>query len=123
MAVTISELIGKRDEIKSKKNNLYELETSIGDIVVKIPTTQIVSDAWEINDNMQSNQLLILESVINPNLKDRELQEAYGCAEPIDIVPALFQSGEISRIASTLLKLAGFNNDVKSKLYKEIKNS
>ena len=123
MAVTISELIGKRDEIKSKKNNLYELETSIGDIVVKIPTTQIVSDAWEINDNMQSNQLLILESVINPNLKDRELQEAYGCAEPIDIVPALFQSGEISRIASTLLKLAGFNGDIKSKLYKEIKNS
>ena len=35
MAISINELIGKRDEIKAKKNNLYELETSIGDIVAR----------------------------------------------------------------------------------------
>ncbi len=122
MAISINELIGKRDEIKAKKNNLYELETSIGDIVARVPSSQIIADAWDMSDNMEGNQLLILECVVSPNLKDRELQKAYECVEPIDIVPALFQSGEISRIASALLKLAGFTGDIKSKLYKETKN-
>lgn len=122
MAVSIEELIGKRDEIKSKKGNLYELETSIGDIVARIPSKQIVSDAWNMSSNMEGNQYIILESVISPNLKDRELQNAYGCVEPIDIVPALFQVGEISRIAAALLKEAGFSGDIKAKLYKETKN-
>ena len=122
MAISVSELIGKRDEIKNKKGNLYELETSIGNIVAKIPSTKVVTDAFDMSSNMEGNQLLILECVISPNLKDKELQQAYECVEPIDIVPALFQSGEISRIASALLKVAGFTEDVKIKLFKETKN-
>ena len=122
MAVTINELISKRDEIRAKKNNLYELETSIGTIVAKMPSSKIVADAWNLDDNMEGNQLLILECVVNPNLKDKELQRAYGCAEPLDIVAEIFEVGEISGIASELLKLAKFNGDIKSKIYKEVKN-
>lgn len=123
MAISVSELIGKRDEIKTKKGNLYELETSIGNIVAKIPSTKIVTEAFDMSSNMEGNQFIILECVISPNLKDKELQQAYECVEPIDIVPALFASGEISRIASALLKVAGFTEDVKIKLFKETKNS
>lgn len=123
MAVSVADLIAKREEITAKKKNLFALETSIGDIIIKIPSVQVIADAWDMRNNVEGNQLLILECVIQPNLKDRELQNAFGCAEPIEIVPALFNSGEINRIAAVILDKAGFNENIKAKLYKEVKNS
>ena len=123
MAVSVSELIGKKDEIKAKKNNLYEFETSIGSFIFRVPTKDIISDAFDLKDSIETNQSLILECAVNPNLKDKELQKAYGCFEPTDIVPAIFQTGEIARIADTLLVLAGYKRDkIAYKLYKDVKN-
>ena len=122
MAVTIAELIGKKDEIKAKKNALYELETSIGDIVVKLPTSAIVADAWAMTNTMEANKFIIFNCVIEPNLKDKQLLETYDCLEPIDVVAAIFQVGEISRMATVLMNLAGFNGEIGHKLHKEVKN-
>ena len=122
MAVTIADLIAKKDEIKAKKSECFALDTSVGDIIVKLPSLKIMADVWDMRNLAESNQLLILECVIQPNLKDKELQDAYGCFEPLDIVSAIFETGEISRIAGTILDKAGFNRSIKSKLYKEIKN-
>lgn len=122
MAVSVADLIAKREEIAAKKKNLFALETSIGDIVIKIPSSKIIADVWDMRSNVEGNQLLILDCVVQPNLKDKELQNAYGCVEPIDIVPALFNSGEITRIAAVILDKAGFNENIKAKLYKEVKN-
>ncbi len=123
MAVTIAELIGKKDEIRNKKNALYELETSIGDIVAKLPTSSTVADAWAMSNTMEGNKFLLFNCIIDPNLKDKQLQEAYDCLEPTDIVPAIFQVGEISRIASVLMERAGFGGDINYKIHKEVKNS
>ncbi len=124
MAVTIEELIAKRDEIKAKRQNLYELETSIGVVVARIPDNKLVADSWNMTDSMEGNKFIILNSVISPNLKDRELQKSFNCVEPIDIVPALFDAGEVSRIAGALLNLAGYKGEkIVPKLYKEVKNS
>lgn len=124
MAVTISELIAKKDEIKAQKSNLYDLETSIGIITVKMPSSKLVNDGWNLNDTLEGNKFLILESVVNPNLKDKELQKAFGCAEPTDIVAALFQAGEIPRIANALLNLAGFDGKViTKKLHSDLKST
>lgn len=124
MAVTIEELIGKKDEIKAKKKNLYDLETSIGDITIKVPSSKLIADTWNFKDSMEGNKYLIFESTVSPNFKDSELQKAYGCGEPIEIIPALFPAGEITRIASAILKLSGFDEPIKSKLHiqNEIKN-
>lgn len=123
MAISVEELIGKKDEIKAKKAGLYDLETSIGDITVKMPTSKIVADAWAFNSSMEGNIYLVLECTVAPNLKDSQLQKAYGVGEPTEIVPAVFQVGEITRIASTILELAGYKENIKFKIHNEIKNS
>ena len=123
MAVSISELIGKKDEIKAKKKNLYAFETSLGEFVFRVPSTEIISDAFELKSSLETNAYVIYECAVNPNLKDKELQKAYNCFEPTEIVNALFQTGEISRIADALFVLAGYTkNKLAYKLYEEIKN-
>jgi len=122
MAVTIAELIGKKDEIRAKKNAVYELETSIGDIIVKLPTSKIVADSWAIKNTMDANCFIIQSCVLEPNLNDKKLLEEFGVFDSIDVVREIFQVGEIPAIAGKLLNLAGFGEDINSKVHKDIKN-
>ena len=100
---------------------MYELETSIGNITCKLPTSVIVAEAWALTDNMESNKYVILNCVVEPNLKDKALLDAYECSTPLDIVACIFQPGEISRIATVLMNLAGFNTNISHKLIKTVK--
>ena len=43
-----------------------------------------------------------------PNLKDKELQKAYECTEPTDILEQIFTRGEIADISTFALEEAGF---------------
>ena len=124
MAITISELIDKKKDIQDKRKSLYDFETSLGDFTFRVPDSKLVADAWNLTDNFEGNCFLILNCAVDPNLKAGALQKEFGCAEPIDIVTELFQAGEISRIATTLLNLAGFSADkIAHKLHNDIKNS
>ena len=115
MAITIAELIKKRSDIQAKKEALYDLETSVGTITCSVPDAALVAEAWDMQDTSEGN------SCVEPNLHDRELQEAYNCVEPFDIVTEIFQAGEVAKIAGHLLKLAGFNSNVTSKLHQSVK--
>ena len=90
--------------------------------MVKLPTSAIVADAWAMTNTMEANKFIIFNCVIEPNLKDKQLLETYDCLEPIDVVAAIFQVGEISRMATVLMNLAGFNGEIGHKLHKEVKN-
>lgn len=122
MAISISELIAKRGDIKAAKAALYDLETSVGTITCRIPSADIVAESWDMQDTSDGNKNLVFHCCVEPNLRDKDLLEAYGCAEPFDIVTEIFQAGEVAKIAGHLLKLAGFNGNVTSKLHKKIKN-
>lgn len=122
MAVTISELISQKEAIRTRKSALYDVETSVGDIVCKLPDAALVAESWDMTSNAEGNKNLVYQCCIEPNLKDRELHKAFGVAEPFDVVEAIFMPGEIAKIAGHLLKLAGFNGNVTSKLHDAIKN-
>ena len=79
MAVTVADLIARREEIKNKRKDRYEIETSIGTIIVKQPTLRMIDDILKGQDNRQNDIELIFETVIEPNLKDKDLKQAYGC--------------------------------------------
>ena len=121
MAITIAELIKKRSDIQAKKEALYDLETSVGTITCRVPSADIVADSWDMQNTSDGNKNLVFECCVEPNLHDRELQEAYNCVEPFDIVTEIFQAGEVAKIAGHLLKLAGFNSNVTSKLHQSAK--
>jgi len=123
MAVTISELISRREELQTRKAELYDVETSIGTLVCRIPSAGLVSEAWDMKSTAEGNKYLVFQCVVEPNLKDKELQKAFKASEPFDVVTEIFLPGEVSKIAGHLLKLAGFEGNITSKIHSEVKNA
>lgn len=124
MAVaTIQELIARREAIAAKKKQLYELETSVGTIICRAPSAAILSEADSMSDRASdSNAYLVYNCVVEPDLRNSELQKAYNTFDPLDIVGAIFQTGEIARIAGKLVELAGYKGKIASKIHEQVKN-
>ena len=110
MAISVKDLIAKKEEIAAKKHATVDFVTSIGTVTVKKPTKSMVLESIE-RDN-DGDAYLILQQVVEPNLKDPELQAAYGCAEPLDIVEKIFMPGEITNLARAIMKTSGYGVDI-----------
>lgn len=61
-----------------------------------------------------ASQMFHVPVVKEPNLKDKELQDAFGCTSPMDIVEVIFKAGEIPQIAIECMKLAGYVGGVEA---------
>ena len=120
MAVSIKELIQQKEKIERKKQDKFDLETSIGVITVKQPTRSFVAETLALSEG--EDEYMILECVVEPKLKDRELQEAYECTEPTDIVGKLFLPGEMTAIATKIVQCAGYRKEIRAELHKMAKN-
>lgn len=114
--ITISDLIKNKEEIleaKTKKKTLdLHIESLDAVITISQPSKAMLRDAVDMGDN--GDKYIIYECTTEPNLKDSELQKAYGCANPIDIVDAVFAEGEVAQIAQEIINLGGFTNGVKA---------
>lgn len=120
--LTIQDLLKQKEDLKTKKNQTRELYVPSldGTIIVKMPTRDQCVTAMSM-DTSNGDVFVVYECVVSPNLKDKELQKEFGCAEPTDIVTELFQPGEITSIATELVDMAGYKNGVK-RVADEIKN-
>ena len=119
--VSIQDLIKKKKKIQARKNKLYDLEIpDFGTVTIKQPTISLIMEAQNMESN--SDQYIIYETFVSPNLKDKELQKEFECTEPTDIVNKIFKIGEIAYIGRAIMECAGFNKDVKYKLHEELKN-
>ena len=58
------------------------------------------------------DKYLCYECITEPNLKSKEVQDAFGCTEPMDVVDIIFEPGEIPQIAIECMKLAGYMGGV-----------
>jgi hypothetical protein len=65
-------------------------------------------------DSSRSDTHMTYNCVVEPNLKDEQLQKGFGCAEPTEIVDLLFKAGEITAISGHCLDMAGFGTGVKA---------
>lgn len=124
MAVTtIQELIAQREAIQKKRARLWELTTSVGTIVVKAPTAAMFAEADALDKTSDGNAYLVYNCTVEPNLANAELQKAYGVFEPMEVVGAIFEPGEVARIAGKLLELSGYSkNGILSKIHEDVKN-
>lgn len=118
--LTLSDLIQKKDQLKrsndeKKKKELY-LEQLDATITIEEPDVTLITESTELanDENYDGNgdEYLVYNVVVEPNLKDKELQKAYGCTEPIDIVRMIFSPGTIYGIAQEAMDLAGMNHKV-----------
>lgn len=120
MAVSVQDLIKKKDKILAKKKETFDLETSIGTITVQKISKSFAAEVFDLESG--SDEYCILNAVVAPDLKSKELQDAYGCIEPTDIVGKLFDPGEIPAVARKILSCAGYGKDIAAKIHRDVKN-
>lgn len=119
MSVSINELIAKREEIKARKSQKLTIETSLGEVVAKKPTTLLMTEALGLDGD--NDEYIVYNCIVEPNLKDKDLQKAYDCAEPMDIVGKLFEFGEIKAISTVLIESVGVGKKLGHAIFDEAK--
>lgn len=60
------------------------------------------------NDVIGAFKELVFNCVVEPNLKDKELQEKFSCVKEKDIVDKMFTLGELKGIADEIIKMSWF---------------
>ena len=91
--------------------------------------TEIQKDAIDLNkkggvsdvDLYAMQVLTVIDGVVEPSLKDKQLLEHFGAHTAKELVGKLFLSGELSDIASEISKLCGYDKD-QSEVDEEVKN-
>lgn len=68
------------------------------------------------------HELICVECLVDPNLKDVEFLDAAGLPDPTLLLYKCFLAGEIASIAENVLKLSGFDADIEEEI-EEVKNS
>jgi hypothetical protein len=113
--ITLQELMRRKEQMleakKQKKTKDLFVKSLNGAITIESPTAALARDAQEMENG---DAYLVYQCVKEPNLKSKELQEAFLCAEPMDIVEKIFEVGEIPQISVECLKLAGYIEGVKA---------
>lgn len=86
------------------KNDIHDFHDTTKNIDPNLPK----NEADELYGNAGYN--LVYSIVAEPNLRNKELQEAYGCKEPFEIVKKIFEEGETGDIMEFAFTKAGFKN-------------
>ena len=111
--LTLKDLIAKKEQVlngKKKTRDLY-IKSLDGVITIEKPSIETIVDATRIDSGVESDKYLVYNCIVEPNLRDKELQKAYGCIEPTDILK-IFEDGEISSIAKECMGFAGYSDSV-----------
>lgn len=120
--ITLTELIARKEQVLAAKNNAKKANIYVksldGEITVQAPSKALTAEAVEMSEG--GDEHLVYECVVEPDLHSEELQKAYGCTYPEEIVGMIFAPGEITPIALECMKLAGYVDGVK--FVEELKN-
>lgn len=125
--LNLAELIKEKAKYKlgeETKTAELTLERLNANIIIEIPDNALCMDALNHKDDetgKKADDYLVYTIMKEPNLKDKELQKAYGCEEPTDIVEQIFTRGEIADISTFALDAAGFKRGT-VKVVEELKN-
>ena len=101
--LTLDEMIRRSEQVKEakSKNKTKELyvESLDGTITITKPTRNQVNDAMNMDATLlQANGIAYSgvygKRVTEPPLKNKQLQQAYGCQDPLDILDKIFEPGE-----------------------------
>lgn len=126
--ITLELLLKRKEQMleakKTRKTAELYVKSLDGTITVTAPDRAIITDSADMGgeDGMMGDAYIVYQCVTDPSLKSKELQEAFECVEPLDIVEKIFLPGEISAIAKELLELAGYDQNGVRNVTDDIKN-
>lgn len=121
----LEQLIKNAERLKgNKKEKLYEIKINRfaemgieGTVKLKRPDTVLLTSYAERKNDIH---YLISESIVEPDLSNKELQEAFGAKTKIELVKRLFSSSEISDLDVLIGRIIRENRSVT--LVDDIKN-
>lgn len=124
--LTLTDLLKDKEKYQVKDDVTEDLfiQRLDASITIRKPERSLCIEAFQMaNDENQGGKAdpyLVYNIVVEPNLKDSQLQKEFKCVEPTDIVEKLFESGEIAYIAQVGLELSGYKNGIDK--VKDLKN-
>ncbi|RKD26683.1 hypothetical protein BEP19_15865 [Ammoniphilus oxalaticus] len=122
--LTVADLIKDKEKYQVKDDVTRELFIPrLGaSITIRKPERSLCIESIQMGngDDRDGDVFLAYSTIAEPNLKDPELQKAYKCVEPTDIVLKIFEPGEIPKIAQLALDLAGYGEQIK--VVEDLKN-
>ena len=115
--LTLAELLRRKEQMLESKKTKKTLDLYVKsiDAVITIsePDGALCRDANDMEAG-EGDKYLCYECIIEPNLKSKEVQDAFGCTVPMDVVDIIFAPGEIPQIAIECMKLAGYMGGVEA---------
>lgn len=115
--LTLAELLRRKEQMLEAKKTKKTLDLYIKSldavITIEEPSGALCRDANDMEPG-EGDKYMCYECIKEPNLKSQEAQEAFGCADPMDIVEYIFAPGEIPQIAIECMKLAGYMGGVEA---------
>ena len=111
-AKKLSEIMGEEIMLKFRALSGKEY-TSIASTAVRDKGGVDYSKAYDVN------ALMICEALMEPSLKDKELQKHFGVASPKDLAFLFFPGMELTVLADKVTKFSGFLEEDE---VKEVKN-
>ena len=113
--LTLAELLKRKEQMleskKTKKTIDLYVKSIDATVTIKEPDGALCRDANDMDAGV-GDKYLCYECITEPNLKSKEVQDAFGCTEPMDVVDIIFEPGEIPQIAIEWMKLAGYMGGV-----------
>ena len=123
--LTLSDLIVRKEQRESSKADYRDIKVeALGGMLTlkKLPLSQVLTmlDDQDENAGMKENLDFEVELIYKscPMLQNKELQEAYGCQEPYDIVLRVLDDnvGALAELASAVLDFYGMGDSIRDQL-------
>ncbi|MBQ2663910.1 MAG: phage portal protein [Clostridia bacterium] len=115
--LTLQELMRRKEQMLEAKKTKKTLDLYVKSIdaviTIEEPDGALCRDANDMEAG-EGDKYMCYECIKEPNLKSKEVQDGFGCKEPMDIVDIVFAPGEIPQIAIECMKLAGYMGGVEA---------
>lgn len=124
MAVlTLDELLQKKDILRKRKDETFVVDVEgVGEFKFRVPDASDIDDANSYMDGKMADAYIINACAVEPIFNTEALREAYGVSTGIDVVNAIFLSGEVASISGEIVKKAGYREGL-VKVVENTKNS
>lgn len=123
--LTLSDLIARKEQREAGRTDYRDVKVEVLDgalTLKKLPLSQVLTMLDDQNENagMKENLDFEVELIYKscPMLQNKELQEAYGCQEPYDIVLRVLDDnvGALAELASAVLDFYGMGDSIRDQL-------
>ena len=112
--LSVTDLMKEKEkyQVKDDVTEAVLVERLGAEVVLRKPEKSLCVDTMKMgrdeNNDTDADEYMVYNTMVEPNLKDQDLQKEFGCTLPSDIVSKIFEPGEIAQLSDVAFELAGY---------------